>query len=244
MKNSKTKLHMFLILLLLLALTGMVYIGTDSFQVKEITVIGNEKIDKADIVKKSGISHEENILKLDKKLIKDRIQGDPYLEVVSIKTSYPHEVIIEVKEKQAAAIIPYLNSYFTIDKECYILEIAKDIGDIQHPLVQDVPVKSFVVGKKLVAEEQYKLNALMKILESLYSLELDSEISEIIMTDPDDIYLILTDGIQVRLGQALDTEQKLSWLESAEIKDVCRGLVGGILDITAPSRPVFYPEES
>ncbi|HZJ83042.1 MAG TPA: FtsQ-type POTRA domain-containing protein [Clostridia bacterium] len=245
MDKVKKKPHIFLIFVLLLALTGMVYIGTDSFQIKEIIVVGNEKHDVDDIIKKSGISYEDNMLKLDKKLAKQRIEMDPYLEVISISNKYPHDVIIEIKEREAIAIIPYLNSYFMIDKECYILEIAKEVGDIQYPLIQDLGIKNFLVGKKLVAEEQYKLNALMKVLESMYSLELESQVSEIIMSDSDDIYLMLTDGIQVRIGQAVDMDKKLLWLESQKIKDVCRGIVGGILDLSAASRPVvIYPDES
>ena len=244
MKGSKTKSYMFLILLLLLAITGVVYIGTESFQVKHITVIGNERIPKEDIIKRSGITYNQNILKLNKELAKERIETEPYLEVVSIKPRYPDEVIITLKEKGAAAIIPYLNSYFFIDEECYIMEIANELHDIQYPLVQGVQVRNFVVGKKLIVAEEYQIKVLSRILESIEELELESQISEIMMDDPDNIELILTDGIRTRIGQATEIDKKLLWLKSQEIKEVCKGLVGGILDLSTPSKPVFYPDES
>ena len=67
--------------------------------------------------------------------------------MVSIRPNYPDEVVITVHERKAAAIIPYLNSYFIIDKDCYIMEIVNEIEEVLYPLVQDMEVRSFVVGK-------------------------------------------------------------------------------------------------
>ena len=60
---------MFLIFILLLAVTGVFYLGTESFQIKKITVIGNEIIDEKEIIKRSGISFNQNIFKLDKEIV-------------------------------------------------------------------------------------------------------------------------------------------------------------------------------
>jgi len=244
LKGSKKKRHMFLILVLFLAITGIVYLGSESFQVKKITVVGNEKIENDDIVKRSGISYNQNILKLDKNLVKERIETIPYLEVISITPNYPDEVVITVHERKAAAIIPYLNSYFIIDKDCNIMEITDELDDVIYPFVQDMEVRNFVVGKKLVTEEEYQVKVLSRILESIYQLELENNISEIKMGNPDDVELILTEGIRTRIGQAIDIDKKLIWLKSDKLKEVCQGLTGGILDLSAPSKPVFYPDES
>ena len=64
------------------------------------------------------------------------------------------------------------------------------------------------------------------------------------MGNPDDVELILTEGIRTRIGQAIDIDKKLIWLKSDKLKEVCQGLTGGILDLSAPSKPVFYPDES
>jgi cell division protein FtsQ len=244
LRDKKKKGYMFLIFILLLAVTGVFYLGTESFQIKKITVIGNEIIDEKEIIKRSGISFNQNIFKLDKEIVEERIESVPYLEVVSIRPNYPDEVVITVHERKAAAIIPYLNSYFIIDKDCYIMEIVNEIEEVLYPLVQDMEVRSFVVGKKLVAEEEYQVKVLSKILESIYQLELENQVSEIIISNPDDVQLILTDGIRTRIGQAIEMDKKLIWLKSEKLKEVCKGLTGGILDLSAPSKPVFYPDES
>ena len=66
---QQKKKGLLLILILLLALTGMVLIGTEIFQIKEITVLGNAKISYNDIVNRSGIIYGDNIFKLDIDLV-------------------------------------------------------------------------------------------------------------------------------------------------------------------------------
>lgn len=238
---QQKKKGMLLILILLSALTGMVLIGAEIFQIKEITVLGNDKIVYNDIVNRSGIVYGDNIFKLDKELIEKRIEMDPYLDVVSIERKYPDRVIITVREREPAAIIPYLNSYFIIDKEGYILEIKSELGVIEYPIVQGILINSFVVGKRIGVNEEYQLTALQRILDSVYELELQDQISEIRMENIDDIYMVLNTGIQVRIGQALDVKKKLIWLTSEDVQKTINGVLGGVLDVSAASQPVFYP---
>ena len=97
MRNPKKRRHAFLVLLLLLGITGIVFIGTDGFQIKEVTIVGNGKISKEDIIKRAGIPHNQNIFKLNKQLIKERLRRSP-IGVLSIKRQYPNGVIITVKK--------------------------------------------------------------------------------------------------------------------------------------------------
>jgi cell division septal protein FtsQ len=55
MRNPNKRRHGFFILLLLLGITGIGFIGTDGFQIKEVTIVGNAKIAKEDIIKRAGI---------------------------------------------------------------------------------------------------------------------------------------------------------------------------------------------
>ncbi|HZJ57384.1 MAG TPA: FtsQ-type POTRA domain-containing protein [Clostridia bacterium] len=244
MKNPRKKRHTFSVLLLLLAVTGIVYIGTDGFQIREITVVGNNRILEEDIVKRAGIPGNQNIFRLDKGLIKERLETEPYIEVLSIKRQYPYGVTITLREKEAAGIIPYLNSYYVIDRDCYIMEIADSLDNFQYPLIRGIQVRNFVVGKRLIASDEYQLKVLTRILESIEDLELEDQISELIVDNPEDVELILMGGMRTRVGQAIEVDKKLIWLKSQEIQEILGGVAGGILDLSAPSKPVFYSDES
>ncbi|HHZ14253.1 MAG: cell division protein FtsQ/DivIB [Caldicoprobacterales bacterium] len=244
MRNPKKRRHAFLVLLLLLGITGIVFIGTDGFQIKEVTIVGNGKISKEDIIKRAGIPHNQNIFKLNKQLIKERLETEPYLEVLSIKRQYPNGVIITVREKEAAGVIPYLNSYYVIDRDCYIMEIADSLDNCQYPLIRGVQISNFLVGKRLIASDEYQLKVLSRILESLKDLGLEDQISEIIVDNPEDVELILISGMRAKIGQAIEVDKKLIWLKSQEMQDILNGISGGILDLSVPSKPVFYSDES
>ena len=112
---------------------------------------------------------------------------------------------------------------------------------IEYPIVQGIPISSFVVGKKIAVIEEYQLTALQRILDSVYELGLQDQISDIRMENVDDIYMVLNTGIQVRIGQAIDIEKKLIWLTSEEVQETLDGVLGGVLDVSAASQPVFYP---
>ena len=187
---------------------------------------------------------KQNICKFNKELTKERIESDPYLEVLSIDPKYPDEIVIEVREKKPSAIIPYLNSYFIIDEKCFIMEIINEPENIEYPLVQDLEIRNFTVGGKLSTSEEYQTKVLSRVLEAMDKLELGSLVSEIMMGDPNDVEIILTDGIWVRLGQAIDMDKKMLWLKSDDIKDTITGFSGGILDLSTPSKPVFYSDEN
>jgi len=241
MRAQQRKKGILLVLFLLFALTGMVLLSAEIFQIREITVLGNDKIVYNDIVKRTGIEYGDNIFKLDKELIKKRIEMDPYLEVVSINRIYPDQVVIRVKERQVAAIIPYLNSYFIIDNEGYLLEIRNQLDVIEHPMIQGISVSSFVIGKKIGTSDEYQLTVLKRLLEAIHELDLQDQVSEISLENVNDIYLVLSSGIQVRIGHAIDVEKKLIWLKSKEVQEAINGVLGGVLDVSVASHPVFYP---
>ena len=64
------------------------------------------------------------------------------------------------------------------------------------------------------------------------------------MDNPEDIEFILTSGMRTKIGQAIEVDKKLIWLKSEEMQDILNGISGGILDLSVPSKPVFYSDES
>jgi cell division protein FtsQ len=241
-KRLKRLKDVLLILILLFILVCMVLIGTEIFQIKIITVSGNEKILYNNIVNISGIEQGDNIFKLDKELVKKRIENaQPYLEVISIDRKYPDEVVIHVRERQAAAAIPYLSSYIIIDREGIVLDILRELDAGQYPEAEGLHVKSFMKGKIIVLADSYQLKALCRVIQGIYDWDVQNHISKILMANPDDIILISPQGIEIRLGQAVSVDQKLKWLTKTEVLSIIHGNENGQLDISAEGQAVFHP---
>ncbi len=240
MKNSR-KSGLLLLLFLLASFVGVVYIGTEMFQVKTIAVIGNQQIGYDEIEKMSGVYIGQNIFKVDRAAVEERIESNPYIDVLSVDFNYPDEVIINVKERTPAAVIPYLGSFVVINDEGYVLEICGDMNDIAYPLVQGLTIKGCSKGKVIAVVDSYQIKALRNLLMEIYRQELQDTISEILMDDPYDIYMISRKGTTIRLGQAAELKDKLKWLRTPNFEQIDNSNINGLLDISVASQAIFKP---
>lgn len=242
MGNGRKK-GLFLLLFLLATMVAMVYIGTEVFQVKKITVMGNKDVKDEDIIRIAGIPIGENIFKIDRKLVRERLESNPLLKVLSIDFNFPDEVIINVAERKPAAAIPYLGSYVIIDVEGYVIEIRDRLDDIPYPLVQGLGLMGCTVGKPLSLADWYQMKALSRLLEGIYKQQLQEDISEIIVEDPNDIYMVSRNGTVVRVGQAIEVDKKLKWLKTPNFREIDSTGANGILDVSAANQAIFKPLE-
>ncbi len=231
-----------LLFILLMSMACVVIVGTDYFQIEDIEVHGNNDISKEEIVKLSGIFKGDNILKLNKGLVKRRLENNPYIEVEKIDRSYPDGVHIYILERKKGAVIPYLASNILIDTKGIVLDIESEDKILDYPIVTDLCVKSFVKGKQLIAGDDYQFRALLRVLQSIYDQELEDMIKEIQMKNPDDIYIISNRGIRIKLGQAIDVDNKLKWLKTEQFKELKPDSSSEwIFDISIPGKAIFSP---
>ncbi|MCM8899863.1 FtsQ-type POTRA domain-containing protein [Caldicoprobacter algeriensis] len=242
MGNGRRK-GLFLLLFLLTVLVAMVYIGTEVFQVKKVTVTGNQNIKDDDIIRIAGIPIGQNIFKIDRKQIRERIESNPLLKVLSINFKYPDEVIINVKERKPVAAIPYLGSYVVVDIEGYVMEIYDNLEDMPYPLVQGLGLRGCTVGKPLSVADSYQMKALSRVLDEVYKQQLEEDISEIIMDNPNDIYIVSRNGTVVRLGQAIEVDKKLKWLKTPNFRQIDSTGAKGMLDVSIANQAIFKPLE-
>ncbi|HOB20730.1 MAG TPA: FtsQ-type POTRA domain-containing protein, partial [Candidatus Atribacteria bacterium] len=176
MKGHGTRLGILMILILLVCITAIVILGTDTFSIKKITVSGSNAADTNVIINTSNISYGDNIFKINRALVKQRIENSPpYPIVLSILLKLPDEVEIKVQERTPAAIVPYLSSNILIDKTGFIIDIRKQQEEAGSPSVEGVIIQSFTKGYKLklIESESFKLRVLLNLLESIYKLEVN-----------------------------------------------------------------------
>lgn len=241
--GSGRKKGLFLLLFLLAVLVAMVYMGTEVFQVKAVTVTGNKNIKDDDIIRIAGIPLGQNIFKIDRKEIKERVESNPFLKVLSIEFNYPDEVIINVEERKPVAAIPYLGSYVVIDVEGYVMEICDKLEDVPYPLVQGLGLMGCTVGKPVSVADWYQVKALSRVLEEVYKQQLEEDISEIIVENPNDIFMVSQNGTVIRLGQAIEVDKKLKWLKTPNFREIDSTGANGILDVSAANQAIFKPLE-
>jgi cell division protein FtsQ len=245
MGQNGTRRGILLFLVLLISLAAIVFLGTEIFQVKKITVLCSGTLDRNVIMNLSGVSYGDNIFKISRDKVKKRIESNsPYPVVEAVSFRLPDEVVLAVEERVPAAVIPYLSSYIVIDANGFIMEIIKQKADIPYPVVEGIRLSSLTKGSKLEVAESgtYKQKVMIRVLQAVQEWNEGSMLHSIRMEDPDNILLVTRDGVRITIGQATNLDKKLGWLKSDAYTEVLEKGQTGILDVSVPGKAVFRPE--
>jgi cell division protein FtsQ len=245
MGRNGTSKGILLFLVLLLCLTAIVLLGAGVFQVKKITVISGGTLSEDAIINLSGITRGDNIFKISKAKVKNRMENNPPFPVVqSISFRLPAEVVLVVRERVPVAVIPYLSSHIIIDGSGFVLNIVKQQDDEPYPVVEGVPVTSLTRGSLLSTgeHESYREKILLRLLGEMDKWKVGGMLKGIGLENPDNIVLTTKDGIQVQIGQAVELDKKFGWLKSEAYQSVLKNGKGGTLDVRVPDKAVYRPE--
>ena len=111
------------------------------------------------------------------------------------------------------------------------------------PVVTGFRVSNISVGQQLAVRSQGQLEAYRVIMEELELQMYQSQVSEINLADPDNIYLVTAEGVTVRLGDANYMQAKIGAVRTdmAYLRQL--GKTSGILDVTTPEDAKYMPED-
>ena len=185
------------------------------FNIKEITVIGNEKITKDEIISLSQINIEENIYKVSKKKVKNRILENPYIKSIDVKRNLPSSIILTVEERKTTFMIEYGNSYVYVNNQGYILEIVSQ--KLEVPILQGVEtvVEEFIAGNRLCNEDLKKLSTVNKIMEMAHNNEIAKLITRIDIQNNENYKIVFESEKKVaHIGDEVDLNTKILSIKS------------------------------
>lgn len=245
MARSGTRKGLLMFLILLICFAAIVFIGTEVFQVENIIVTCSDALDENAIIDTSGIYYGDNIFKINREQVKQRIEGNaPFPVVEGISINLPDEVHIIVEERVPAALVPYLSSHILMDSSGFVMDIMKQTKEPSYPVVEGISISRLTKGSILeVAQDgNYKKKVLVRMLEALEQWDVIHMVETMYLDNPDDIILITRDGIQIKLGQAVELDRKLGWLKSTAYTEVIQGEETGTFDVSVPGKAVFHPQ--
>lgn len=212
-----------LILLLLIAL--IIFMLSDVFNIKQITVENNSKVSSDEIIRLSGLTVDENMFKTLNGKIREAIKTNAYIENVKISKRLDGIVNIYVEERKANYMLQYENYYAYMNNQGYILEIS-DIK-IEVPMITGykTPLENIQPGNRLNNEDLEMLGVIIKIMKAAQSKEIDKKITYIDIADENN-YVIKMDseGKIIHFGDSTNINEKLLWVvKLLELKKDVKG---------------------
>lgn len=183
------------------------------FNIKDVTVTGNNKLSKEEIISLSEIRTEENIFKTSKNDIKNRIKTNPYVENVKIRRKLPDKVEIIVVERVATYMLPFANSYVYINNQGYMLEITSQKANLPTITGFSTPEENLHEGERLLSEDLVKLGEVLQIIESANANGIQELITKIDISNRQDYTIMLEKEKKlVHMGDVSNLSTKMSYI--------------------------------
>ncbi|MGI6664118.1 MAG: cell division protein FtsQ/DivIB [Christensenellaceae bacterium] len=227
------------ILVTLCALAGIAFLGYKYIRVQEIDVVGNVKVSKERIAELSEIPLGKHILKLDRAVIKEKVERDPHVLYQSLRYHFPSKVTIVIEEREEAACFAFLNVYVITDATGMILGHSEAGKPEDLPQIKGISVLEYVLGEKIKTDDTLRPEIMESLLKYHTRYELKESVASIDLTNVNAIVITLKDGTQIKLGSAQQLEKKYEWIYSILDTLKSEGKSGGMIDVSSVKAPVY-----
>ena len=245
-KSIKSRIVSKLIIIIILAVgVGIFAVVSPLFNIEEIKVIGNDKIDTSTIISLSGIIKEKNIFQISKNKVINAIKENPYINNVGIKRKLPRTLEINVQERTVAYQIKVINSYVLVDFQGYILEVSSKAAKV--PQIEGFKTNqdTLLNGHRLSNEDIESLRTVLRIMETAKNSGVANSISKITITDNEFVLELKKENKIAYLGNATDLTSRMDYIKI--IVDSEKGNTGKIFvngDINNGFKPYFREEKN
>lgn len=213
-RRRKVRRNKFLIKLALLVIEFLILYfvlrRSTVFRVKFIDITGNERIGRERIIELSGVTNEDNLLRLSKKKTEERIMEEPYVDTVHVKKKLLNRVLIEISEKKPVAYFTVESSRVLVDAELNFLEVAETTDDIPGGIeckgfLQTVPLEDDSLKKELA------IHIKNDFFSPFFNSTLFSKV-ERLEADDQNIKMYCKDSTEVIFGDSFDAGYKINML--------------------------------
>lgn len=212
-KKKKNRL-IFFIIILLASTFFILYTKTSFFHISSVEVNGNDKITDEKIILASGIIIDENIFKINLKVVKENILFHPYVKDVIIRRKLPNKILIEIEERKEIAIINYTGSYVYIDEEGIILNILSEKSDEEIIEIYGIEIISPEIGEKIQFSDEEMMPKVFEFINSSRMFGISKSFEKVTIDENNNVDIYMESGGKVAFGTLDDVKYKLNFLIS------------------------------
>lgn len=238
-KKKNKSAGVLIVVLIILALAA--FLCYRYLRVDTILIEGNERFSDDRIIAMIDLPEQAHILTVDKQQITEQIEQEAYLRVDSIDIQLPDTIAVTVTEKTPSALIEYSGSVLLVDAELSVLEMdgSAYIGKLPH--ISGVSVEAVNPGRQIGCADEYKVSVTTEILKSLSVQGVLDDLSDIDLTDLNDIRMQTDQGIDIAFGQAERYDEKTKWIKKVYPTLLKDGVTAGTLDVSVPDMATYRP---
>lgn len=236
-------LRWLVLIVAVIAAVGYVIYGA-VFRVRSVTVEGIRAISQEEVIRLSGISMGMNIFSINDEQVEAGIESNRYLSFVCVDKQLPDKVIVQVRERTPATLVTYCGIAYTLDNRGMVLEESQNTGVKPDHLVtvSGLNIRRCMVGETVQLHSDRQMGVYTELLVELKVMSALDEVSELDLSDMDNLFLVSRDGYTVRLGNTDSLHAKLRAMILTRDHLNATGHIGGTIDVSTPINPTYTPE--
>ncbi len=209
------------------------------FVISEIEVTGNSAKSASEIAGLSGLRLGMNIFSVKKDEIERNISRDNYVELLNVDIEMPDKVTLEVRERTACAAVNCAGVILVIDEDGFILERRANVPDGNLVIISGMNISAGAQARRIESNTPGQTDTACRVLDAIRTAQVQGLVSELNVSDQENLYLVSQSGIQVLLGDDTQLEEKLDWMQAVLQKLTRAGIMRGILDVSSGTNAAF-----
>jgi cell division protein FtsQ len=229
----------FLIMILVCAVSFIIIFKTDIFKIKKVKVYGNTTLSKEEILGDSGIILGNHMFKEKLKDLETNVSKNPYVKTVKVERKLPDQMIIQIVEREEEAAIPFMNEFLIIDEDGMVLRSSTNNGNLK--VIKGLEFTNFIEGTILVVKNKEQLGKALEIVRGINKYEMF--IQELDVVNKKDIVIKFTDDLICKVGEGNNLDYRLRVLKKI-LKDLKqKKITRGVIDMSYEGDPSYRPVE-
>lgn len=206
-RRKNSKMTPFYIVLSAFIIAGAIYLClTMLFNVDRINVVGNTLYPERDIIETSGIEKGDNLFQVDTAYASDKLYAVySYIEEAQVKRSFPNAVTITITEAKPFAVLEEADGYTLISAKGKVLE--RGLEEVPYGMITVRGISTVSNSE----DDEKRLALLNTIMEAMQKFDMKNY-GFIDLTDTLEIVMVCSDRIKVVLGNELELEYKLQFV--------------------------------
>ena len=240
-RMQKKRRRIVLALIALCVIVLILLFLTPIFNIRTISVEGNQIVTDEQIVEKLKPLIGENLLRTTDGKIAQMLQEIPYVSSVDVqKKLFPPSVEVTVSEYTPAAIVRGGGKNLTVSSSLMVLEELNAARN-KLPVVTGVELQSANIGESLNVGNDYKDSTLKTMLRTLEATGLLADVKEVNINSLTAITMNYDDRITAQCGSQLDIERKIRLFKEAVTSDALANNARGTIDLSDPGKAIYTP---
>ena len=206
---KRRKLTPFLFVVSVFILAAAVYLClTMLFNVDRVKIEGNTLYEEMDLIKTSGIEKGENLFEVDTAYAEDKLYSVySYIEEVEVKRSFPNSVTIKIVEAVPFSVVEEADGYTLVSTGGKVLE--RGLEEVPHGMLSVRGISTVTNSE----DNTKRKDLMMRIIGTMQELKMEDYVF-LDLTDTLEITMIYDNRVRVKLGNELELEYKLQFVDS------------------------------